>query len=382
MMERSILTGETGLLGIHASTLENTPFVASKYRMENWTTIPALGIQDGCTVTFWLRQDVLWHDLDCAANYGVDIEYFDPNRVDAYDCVANLEFLRENQPPRWSRVWEYLIYSQADGPFKFNVYFDKTSICHASHVSDVALLAPQHIIEVVEGIWETWDPSQHPYVDLGLGPPPIKYPYMTQIVDCGPFVFHHYDRGLAVGQVERFDEFFVSSPVIGSVVGEWRVDPGGVYLYEVLIHNIGAKNWTNKGELTNALVNTTIYDDGVRIFEDHNRNLDPWEHKYLVILNKTIVPCGPHNITVEITGDTFSHTYTHTYVATIREDISTYSGGLIDFTVDMRDIGRAARAFGSYPRHLRWEPPADINDDFVVDMRDIGSVARKFGWQC
>ena len=85
---------------------------------------------------------------------------------------------------------------------------------------------------------------------------------------------------------------------------------------------------------------------------------------------------------VAIIGPVFSHTYTHTYVATIREDVSTYCGYLINCTVDMRDIGRAARAFGSSPGHLRWEPPADINDDYVVDMRDIGGIARRFGWSC
>jgi hypothetical protein len=55
------------------------------------------------------------------------------------------------------------------------------------------------------------------------------------------------------------------------------------------------------------------------------------------------------------------------------EDI-TYDG-----KVDMRDVGQAARAFGTYPGHERWEKEADINFDNVVDMRDIGAIARKFG---
>ncbi|MGD8544581.1 MAG: ABC transporter substrate-binding protein [Candidatus Bathyarchaeota archaeon] len=50
-----------------------------------------------------------------------------------------------------------------------------------------------------------------------------------------------------------------------------------------------------------------------------------------------------------------------------------------DGRVDMRDVGTAARAFGTYPGHERWEKEADINFDNVVDMRDIGSIARKFG---
>ena len=50
-----------------------------------------------------------------------------------------------------------------------------------------------------------------------------------------------------------------------------------------------------------------------------------------------------------------------------------------DGVVDMRDIGIAAAAFGSYPGHPRWNPDADINQDNVVDMRDLATIARNFG---
>jgi len=56
-----------------------------------------------------------------------------------------------------------------------------------------------------------------------------------------------------------------------------------------------------------------------------------------------------------------------------------------DGEVDMRDIGVAARAFGSYPGHDRWNLEADITGpeylvpDNDVDMRDIALIARHFG---
>ena len=53
--------------------------------------------------------------------------------------------------------------------------------------------------------------------------------------------------------------------------------------------------------------------------------------------------------------------------------------GFPDRKVDMRDIGTAAQAFGSYPGHERWNPIADINNDGKVDMKDIGLVAKEFG---
>ena len=50
-----------------------------------------------------------------------------------------------------------------------------------------------------------------------------------------------------------------------------------------------------------------------------------------------------------------------------------------DDKVDTRDVATAARAFGSYPRHPRWNSDADINRDRNVDMRDIATVAKSFG---
>jgi len=56
-----------------------------------------------------------------------------------------------------------------------------------------------------------------------------------------------------------------------------------------------------------------------------------------------------------------------------------------DLKVDMKDVGLAAKAFGSYPNHPRWNPHADITGpqllvpDGKIDMRDISLIAKHFG---
>jgi parallel beta-helix repeat protein len=56
-----------------------------------------------------------------------------------------------------------------------------------------------------------------------------------------------------------------------------------------------------------------------------------------------------------------------------------------DLKVNMKDIGRSARAFGTVPGDTLWNPHADITGpqylvpDNKVDMRDIGLIARHFG---
>jgi hypothetical protein len=50
-----------------------------------------------------------------------------------------------------------------------------------------------------------------------------------------------------------------------------------------------------------------------------------------------------------------------------------------DDKVDMKDIGRAARAFGTDFGDSDYDPNADLNDDHKIDMKDIGTAARHFG---
>lgn len=50
-----------------------------------------------------------------------------------------------------------------------------------------------------------------------------------------------------------------------------------------------------------------------------------------------------------------------------------------DGEVDMIDLLVAAKAFGSYPGHNRWNQSADINRDGKINMIDLGRIARMFG---
>lgn len=59
-----------------------------------------------------------------------------------------------------------------------------------------------------------------------------------------------------------------------------------------------------------------------------------------------------------------------------------------DLNVDMKDVGKSARAFGTVPGDALWNPHADITGpeplvpDGKVDMRDVSTIARHFGEHC
>jgi hypothetical protein len=63
-------------------------------------------------------------------------------------------------------------------------------------------------------------------------------------------------------------------------------------------------------------------------------------------------------------------------VKTLKGDINQ------DGITDILDIAKAAKAFGSYPGHLRWDPSADINGDKRVDILDLATIAKQFGMKC
>jgi hypothetical protein len=83
----------------------------------------------------------------------------------------------------------------------------------------------------------------------------------------------------------------------------------------------------------------------------------------------------PHTITLWVQDSNGSQlsAYTSIIITVLLGDING------DAKVDMRDIGPAARGFGSYPTHPRWDFICDINNDHMLDMRDIGTIARQFG---
>jgi len=52
-----------------------------------------------------------------------------------------------------------------------------------------------------------------------------------------------------------------------------------------------------------------------------------------------------------------------------------------DFSVDGKDISKAASSFGAIPGHARWGGGlADVTGDFSVDGKDISRMAKLFGW--
>jgi hypothetical protein len=102
----------------------------------------------------------------------------------------------------------------------------------------------------------------------------------------------------------------------------------------------------------------------------------------------SLVPCSNYTIAAEATAVPYEYNATNNVFVdgtiTIRH-IGDING---DGVTNMKDIGLAANAFGSFPDTPRWNPDADITGpsylvpDGVIDMRDVALIARHFGSGC
>jgi len=331
--------------------------VACDWQEMLWVDVPELGIDNGTLVQFRLRQDVMWHD---------------GKPLTAYDCAYALNLMATYRLEDYGSLSRDFVYAEAEEPYLLSVYFCDVRISwpfYRYFVASTATRFPEHIWSLAEDP-EDFDPASKGYKEWTGNDPPGMYPLMTALVGNGPFVYRNY----SVAYLPYEDYFIDKSGIAGVVDADYRIDPGTEATYNVIVQN-DYPIYNFSDELLSNTLQVNVYEDDILVYTE-SVILNISESETLGPYTTSTLNAGDHTIKVEvIENGTTVHTYTHTLKVTIIEDIN------YDCKVDMRDISRAARAFGSYPGHLRWDPPSDINDDFSVNMRDISKIARKFGWE-
>jgi len=53
--------------------------------------------------------------------------------------------------------------------------------------------------------------------------------------------------------------------------------------------------------------------------------------------------------------------------------------GWPDGKVDIRDVAKVSKAFGTLPGTPGWDPNCDINNDQKIDIKDAAAVSKQFG---
>jgi peptide/nickel transport system substrate-binding protein len=134
-------------------------------------------------LTFRLRRDVKWHD---------------GTPFSSRDVRATLEFLRENEIPRYFDNVRDIDSIDTPDDSTVIVTVKNVSFWHFHNIGG-SLVLPAHILEGI-GHWETWQPAREPH-------PSVKG--LTSLVGTGPFIFKEYRPGEYVHFV-RNDGFWLS----------------------------------------------------------------------------------------------------------------------------------------------------------------------------
>jgi hypothetical protein len=359
-------------------------------------------------VTFNLRQDVYWQNGD---------------PVTAEDVMMNWDMLREWKPGRYSSTWENLIYTEVESPYTVSAYINKTSLYSLYDFAGTGLFFPKRILQEYEArLHDTADPWYHnprlftpstqdytaffTHTTIPKDPNPVdplvstKYELLDIssnighnpsgafaepanmveqykcIIGCNPYIFDYWHSAENIAHSIKFPEFWWDCPVEQNFLAPTRVDPNTPFEFYLEVQSLGAKAGGELVPVTLAYINVTR--DGVVNFTIPGPIVIPPFGTVIFGPFTTSFPKGLHYLDcLCVEGDPTplpGSFYEHYIVITIKEDTN------YDYVVDFRDIGAAARAFGSYPGQPRWNSRLDIIHDFFEDFRDIGAIARKFGW--
>ena len=186
------------LIAVNPYTHEDLPWMATSWESEGpisetvtldsenrYLGVPAGGtvdIVDGMKITFNLNSGVEWHD---------------GNPYTPSDAEFSLEFLRNNEIPRYASMWMPIVDVQVISSTAFVVYLDVTSQLLFYDIAHTAALLPPPVWIPLDGkpLPEilAYDPANNLTKPTGAGDLFGTDDCPTQLYGTGPFVFVHYD---------------------------------------------------------------------------------------------------------------------------------------------------------------------------------------------
>jgi len=190
---------QDGLLSVNPYTHEDMPWIAYDWTTDLLpTTYPLVldsdnryygvndgetfVIEDGMKVTYYLRDDVEWHD---------------GNIYTASDAEFNLEFIRDNEIPRFMSAWEHVVDVQCPNPTTVEVYSNVTSQWLLYDFAGLAAAMPPPVWRWLDGepLLDilAYAPELNSTTPTGAGPRFGTEWCPIQVYGTGPFIYTYYD---------------------------------------------------------------------------------------------------------------------------------------------------------------------------------------------
>lgn len=186
-----------GLIEVNPYTHEDLPWLADSWSTETFTgtvTLDSdnryLGVSAGGTVE-------VTNGMIVTFNLNSTVEWQDGNLYVPSDAEFNLEFLRNNEIPRYTSMWQHVVDVQVINATAFKVISDLTSQWLLyDFAADAALLPPpvwRHLDGKGQPAILGYDPGANTTTPTGAGPRFGTDACPNQLYGTGPFVYVYYD---------------------------------------------------------------------------------------------------------------------------------------------------------------------------------------------
>jgi ABC-type transport system substrate-binding protein len=227
-----------GLMYVNPYTLGDIGWLATDWEVLPYTGLtagndPGLSIVDGMTTTFTLRDDVTWQD-------GFPFT--------AYDCAFNWEFMRDNQIPRYTSIWQHIQSVEVIDAHTVRIYSNTTSQFLLYDFAGIAAYLPPPVWGPMDGDplndILAYDPATHTELPPGNGtawggnPTPwdcsrygqrvdgVPVGAVTHLYGTGPWIFDWYTFPDSAHYANR--EYFLTTDEISLMKQEMFWGAGDV----------------------------------------------------------------------------------------------------------------------------------------------------------
>jgi len=169
--------------------------------------------------------------MKCSYVLRTDVKWQDGNNFTASDAEFNLEFLRNNQIPRYTSTWENIVDVQATGN-DFTVYVNETGQFSLYDFAAVAAMLPPPVWAPLDGKPLTeilaYDPASNTTTPTGAGPRFGTDDCPTQLYGTGPYIFEYYDPVGMYAELHANRNYWKSTADIATQKTEMFHDIGDV----------------------------------------------------------------------------------------------------------------------------------------------------------
>jgi hypothetical protein len=144
---------------------------------------------------------------------------------------------------------------------------------------------------------------------------------------------------------------------------------------DITVHNTGNQNTTFI--LTLYVNNTTAQNENVTLLRGTQATITfTWNTTSFAKGNYTI---WAYAWPVPGETDTADNTFVDGWVFVAMVGDITGPDGWPDGKVDIRDVAKVSRIYGTLPGMPGWDPNCDINNDQKVDIKDVAAVSKQYG---